>query len=63
MSAKISVTDAERVDITTEEYSELVRASERIAVVERLAQENKYINTDDVMTILNIKKEERKIEV
>jgi hypothetical protein len=35
-------------------FSELMRASEKIAAVERYVKANKYVNSDDVMAILGI---------
>ena len=47
--------------ITLEEYAELIRAQERISVVERLIAENEYISTKDIAAVLGISVPERKV--
>lgn len=43
------------ITITREEYNELIRASERIAAVERLCARSSYVGIDDVKHVLDIK--------
>ncbi len=43
------------ITITREEYNELIRASERIAAVERLCTRGDYVSVGDVKHILDIK--------
>ena len=43
------------ITITREEYNELIRASERIAAVERLCARSSYVCVDDVKHVLDIK--------
>lgn len=43
-----------RVDITVEEYHELLKKAERIAVIERLVSNNRFIADQDLKLILSI---------
>lgn len=43
-----------RVDITVEEYHELLRVSERVAVIERILRNNRFIADADLKLILDI---------
>lgn len=43
--------------LTKEEYAELLRASERIAAVERLFESTQYATAQDVAAILGIERE------
>lgn len=43
------------ITITREEYNELIRASERIAAVERLCARSDYVSIGDVKCVLDIK--------
>lgn len=47
----------EMVMITAEEYNELVRESERIAILRELFEKDSYTATSTVKIILNIEKE------
>ena len=47
--------------ISSEGLIEAIRAQERIAVVERLIAENKYLSTGDIAAVLNIKCPERSV--
>ena len=42
------------ITITSEEYAELTKAQERIAVVERLFNKNIYVSIGDLCAVLNI---------
>jgi hypothetical protein len=46
------------ITITREEYNNLIRASERIAAVERLCARSNYVSIDDVKIILDIEEGE-----
>lgn len=56
MSVKVSCTEAERVDISLEEYNDLVRSSERIAAVERFVCRNTYASVEEILSVLGIEK-------
>jgi hypothetical protein len=43
------------VEITVQEYHELLRKAERIAAVERLCARSSYVCVDDVKHVLDIK--------
>lgn len=65
MSVKVSCVEADRVDITIAEYNDLVRASEKIASIERLFSVNEYVSRADIIALLDIKEkktEERETE-
>lgn len=56
MSVKVLRSDREgRVNISIAEYNDLVRATEKIAALERFMAANDYVNAKDVISILNIK--------
>lgn len=42
--------------ITQGEYEALLRAQERIEVVERLVNETQYVSTEDIYVVLGIKR-------
>ena len=46
------------ITITLEEYNELLRKAERIAVVERMYASKSYYSEDEIATVLGIKKRE-----
>lgn len=46
------------ITITLEEYNELLRKAERIAVVERMCESKTYYSENDFVTVLGIKKRE-----
>ena len=50
------------IEIPREEYNELVRASEKIAAVERFINESAYTSEKDILIILGIKKKEKEIK-
>ncbi len=43
-----------RVDITVEEYHELLRVAERVAVIERILKKDRFIADADLRLILDI---------
>ena len=45
------------VEVSREEYENLIRDSEMLAIIKRFAEANAYLNTSDIKTILNIKRE------
>ena len=59
MSVKVSCVEGDRVDISIAEYNDLVRASERIAAVERLVFSDSYVSINDILALLDI---ERKVK-
>lgn len=44
-----------RVEISVTEYHELLRMAERVAAVERFFAKSKYVCTEDIKIILDIK--------
>lgn len=48
------------ITISTERYAELIRASERTAIIERMIAQNGYINTGDIAVVLGVELPERK---
>lgn len=48
------------ITITLGEYEALVRAQERIEVVERLINEVEYINTGEIAAVLGIRERTKK---
>ena len=44
--------------VASEEYKELIRKAERIAILERLS-EGKYLTTSDIFAILGIERKEK----
>lgn len=58
----VKVTADNLIAIPREEYNELVRASEKIAAVERFINESTYTSEKDIMIILGIKKKEKEIK-
>jgi len=47
------------VEITTDEYKELVRESERAAIIRRALENGDYVSADDIKNIFGIN---RKVE-
>lgn len=45
------------IEVPKSEFEKLVRASERIATVERYVKSASYVSADDILSILDIKKE------
>lgn len=48
------------ITISTERYAELIRAQERVAIIERMIASSGYINTSDIAVVLDVKLPERK---
>ena len=44
----------ETIEMPLEEYEELTKVKERLAVVERLIKKNSYISFEDLLVIMNI---------
>lgn len=44
--------------VASEEYKELIRKAERIAILERLS-ESKYLTTSDIFAILGIERKDK----
>ena len=47
----------EAVVLEKDEYTELIRKAERVAIIERELAKHDYISAEDLRIILNIKKE------
>lgn len=47
------------ITITQDEYEALIRAQERIKVVERLVNETQYVSTGDIFVVLGIRERTR----
>lgn len=47
--------DNSNVSITIERYQNLLHKEERLSVIERLLKQGKYVSTDDLKIILEIK--------
>lgn len=43
-----------KITITLEEYASLLVKAERIAVIERMLAQDKYVSTSDIRTIVGI---------
>lgn len=52
----------ETIEMPLEEYEELTKAKERIAVIERLIKKKCYVSFEDLLIILNIAEEESEDE-
>lgn len=51
------------VSVPLSTYNELIRAAERIATVERIVEQNPWYIVEDLLTALDIKKEETNEQV
>lgn len=46
------------VEVDKPEYDKLVRVAEKVEVLKRLYEKNKYISTAEIVAVLEIKEEE-----
>jgi hypothetical protein len=60
MAVSVNQANAPEVTISLAELSELYKASERIAAVERYITANDYVSEKDIIAILGIKGKENK---
>ena len=49
----------ETIEMPLEEYEELLRAKERIEVINRMMKKGRYVAFEDMLIILNIDEEEQ----
>ena len=54
--------DENKVEIPVEEYHDLLRKAERIAIVERLVNRCEYINTSDILAVLDIERRSEDVQ-
>lgn len=52
----------ETIEMPLEEYEELLRANERIAIINRMMKKSRYVAFEDMLIILNIDEEESENE-
>lgn len=58
MGVKVSYAESSNIEISREEYNDLVRDSERVAAMERFLTAHEYISREDIIAILGIERKE-----